>query len=128
MKVIPDLSVCGSVQLMYAGSIAFDTTGASTGVKLCELPANIVVTKATAVVKTAFNAGTTNVLTVGTNDDVNDILGTDDVTEGTKGAYSVNRFAEFDTKQTVKAKFTETGTAATAGEAEIYLEVVRIPE
>lgn len=129
MKVTPnDLGICGVVQLMYAGTIKYNTTGASTGVELCKLPANIVVTKATAVVKTAFNAGTTNVLTVGTNSDVDDLLGTSDITEGTAGAYTVNKFAEFTTAKTVKAKFTETGTDATTGEADIYLEVVRIPE
>ena len=128
MKVKGDLSVCGDIVFMYAGSIKFNSTGASTGVKLCELPANVVITKATAVVKTAFNAGTTNVLTVGTNDNVDDILGTSDITEGTAGVYAVNKFVEYTAKKTVKAKFTETGTAATTGEAEIYLEVVRIPE
>ena len=128
MKVKGDLSVCGDIVLMYAGSIKFNSTGASTGVKLCELPANVVITRVTAVVKTAFNAGTTNVLTVGTNDDVDDILGTSDVTEGTAGVYAVNKFVEYSTAKTVKAKFTETGTAATTGEAEIYLEVVRTPE
>lgn len=128
MKVKGDLSVCGSVQLMYAGTIKYNTTGASTGVKLCDIPANVIVTKATAVVKTAFNAGTTNVLTVGTNDDIDNILGSSDITEGTAGAYTVNKFAEYTTKKTLKAKFTETGTSASAGEADIYIEVVSIPE
>lgn len=128
MKVIPmDLGVCGIEQLVYAGSIAYNTTGASTGVALCELPAGIIVTKAVAVVKTAFDAGTTNVLTVGANDDIDDILGSGDVTEGTAAAYAVNKFVEYGTAKTIKAKYTETGTAATAGAADIYLFVVRIP-
>ena len=92
-----DIGDCGSVQLMYAGSIAFNTTGAATGVELCTLPANIIVTKAIAVVGTAFDAGTTNVLTVGTNDDVDNMLGSSDVTEGTAGAYSKNVFVNFAT-------------------------------
>lgn len=128
MKVKGDLSVCGSVQLMYAGTIKYNATGVSTGVKLCDIPANVIVTKATAVVKTAFNAGTTNVLTVGTNDDIDNILGSSDITEGTAGAYTVNKFAEYTTKKALKAKFTETGTSASAGEADIYIEVVSIPE
>ena len=122
-----DIGDCGSVQMMYAGSIAFDTEDASTGVELCTLPANIIVTKAVAVVGTAFNAGTTNVLTVGTNDDVNNLLGSSDVTEGTAGDYSKNTFLHLAAKTKVKAKFTQTGTAATAGAADIYLEVVRCP-
>ena len=128
MKVRGDLSECGSVQLMYAGTIKFDTTGASTGVELCKLPANVAIVKATAVVKTAFNAGTTNVLTVGANSDIDDILGESDVTEGTAGVYAVNKFVEYTTAKTIKAKFTETGTAATTGEADIYIEVSSIPE
>ena len=128
MKPNPwNLGACGVEQMLYAGSVAFDTEGISDGVELCKLPAGIIVTKAVAVVKEAFNAGTTNVLTVGANDDINDILGTDDVTEGTAAAYSVNKFVQYDAEKTVKAKFTQTGTAATAGAADIYLFVVRIP-
>ena len=129
MKVIPmDLGVCGVEQLMYAGEVSFDTEDISTGVELVKLPANIIVTKAVAVVKTAFDAGTTNVLTVGTNSDVNDLLGTSDITEGTAGAYVKNVFVEKHAETSVKAKYTQTGTDATAGKAEIYLSVVRIPE
>lgn len=129
MKVVPmDLGVCGVEQLVFAGSIAFDTENASDGVVLTKLPANIVITRAVAVVNTAFNAATTNVLTVGTNDDVNDILGTSDITEGTAAVYNKQTFIEYNAKKTVKAKYTQTGTAATAGEADIYLFVVRIPE
>ena len=128
MKVEPmDLGVCGIEQLMYAGTVAFDTEDVDKGVELCELPAGIVVTKAVAVVTEAFDAGTTNVLTVGANDDVNDIMGSGDITEGTKGAYLVNKFAQYDAAATIKAKYTQTGTDATAGAADIYLFVVRIP-
>lgn len=129
MQVNPmDLGVCGVEQLLYAGTVKYNDTGVATGVELITLPANIIVTKAVAVVGTAFNAATTNVLTVGTNDDINNLLGADDVTEGTAGAYSVNKFAKFTSATKVKAKYTQTGTAATAGDAEIYLFVVRIPE
>ncbi len=129
MKVKPnDLGICGIEQLMYAGSVKFDTTGISSGVELCELPKNIIVTKAVAVVGTAFNAGTTNVLTVGTNDNIDNLLGSGDITEGTAAAYSANTFLELNSATKVKAKFTQTGTAATAGAADIYLFVVRIPD
>lgn len=129
MKVKPnDLGICGIEQLMYAGSVAFNTTGISSGVELCEVPKNTIITRAVAVVGTAFNAATTNVLTVGCNDDVDDLLGSSDVTEGTKGAYSKLTFKELSAKTKVKAKYTQTGTAATAGAADIYLFVVRIPD
>ena len=128
MKVVPmDLGVCGVEQLMYAGTVKFNSTGVATGFKLCDVPANTLITKAVAVVKTAFDAGTTNVLTIGTNDDVNDLLGSSDITEGTAGAYSKLAFVECSAKKAVKAKFTQTGTDATAGVADVYLGVVRIP-
>ncbi len=122
-----DIGACGVEQLFYAGEIAFDTDGASTGVETLELPAGVIVTRATAVVNKAFNAGTTNVLTVGTNDDADDILGSSDITEGTAGVYTVNKFVELSAATKVKIKYTQTGTAATAGSAEIYLHLVRIP-
>lgn len=129
MKVVPmNLGVCGVEQVMFAGSIAFDTEKASEGVVLTKLPANIIVTKAVAVVKTAFNAATTNVITVGTDDNIGNLLGSSDITGGTAGAYIKNTFAESKAATDVKAKYTQSGTAATAGEADIYLFVVRIPE
>ena len=113
-----DLGKCGIEQVLCAGKVA-----------LIELPENIIITKAVAVVNTAFNAATTNVLTVGTNDSADDLLGADDVTEGTAGTYQKNLFKIIKgEKPKIKAKFTSTGAAATAGEAEIYLNVVRIPE
>ena len=124
-----DLGVCGVEQLLHAGKVSFDTKDIANGVELIELPANMIITKAVAVVGKAFNAATTNVLTVGTNDSVDDLLGADDVTEGTAGTYMKNIFEiRKGAPIKVKAKYTSTGTAATAGETDIYLGVVRIPE
>ena len=123
-----DYGMGGVEQMFYAGSIAFDDTGASSGIEIFKAPNKMVITKAVAVVTEAFNAATTNVLTVGANDDVNDILGSSDVTEGTTGAYSKNTFVELAKGGKVKAKFTETGTAATAGAADIYLFFVAVAE
>lgn len=124
-----DLGVCGVEQVLHAGKVSFDTKDIANGVELVELPANIIITKAVAVVGKAFNAETTNVLTVGTNDTADDLLGADDVTEGTAGTYMKNIFEiRKGAPIKVKAKYTSTGTAATAGEANIYLGVVRIPE
>lgn len=123
-----DLGKCGIEQVLCAGKVSFDTKDINKGVDLIELPEDIIITKAVAVVNTAFNAATTNVLTVGTNDAVNDLLGANDVTEGTTGVYQKNLFKICKgTKTKIKVKFTFTGAAATAGEAEIYLNVVRIP-
>lgn len=124
-----NLGACGVEQLFCAGKVSFDTEGIEKGVDLVELKGNYIVTKAAAVVKTAFNAGTTNVLTVGVNNGADDLLGSEDVTEGTIGENGKTMFKMCnDGALKVRAKFTSTGTAATAGEAEIYIGLVRIPE
>ena len=123
-----DIGDCGKSQWMHAGTVKFNDTGVATGIKLCDLPMRTMIVRAVAVVTTAFNAGTTNVLTIGTNDDVNNLLGADAITEGTAGTYSANTFVHNADKKAVKAKFTQTGTDATAGAADIYLEIVRCPE
>lgn len=122
-----DLGVCGVEQMLYAGHVSYKDTDVDKGIEICELPAGIIVTRAVAIVGTVFNAGTTNVLTIGGNDDVNDILGSSDITEGTAGTYSKQTFTEYSAKTKIKAKYTQTGTAATTGEADVYLFVVRIP-
>ena len=128
MKLVPhDLGDCGSVQMMELDPVNFDDTGVATGVVIGKVPAHTRILRAIAEVKTAFNAGTTNVFTVGFNDDVNNILGADDVTEGTAAAYSKQLFIDCDTEKTIKAKYTQTGTDATAGLANVFLEVVRYP-
>lgn len=123
-----DFGMGGIEQMFFAGSVAFDDEGIGTGLELFKAPNKMVITKAVAVVTTAFNAGTTNVLTLGANDDADDLLGSSDVTEGTKGAYSKNTFVEVAKGAKIKAKFTETGTAATAGAADIYLFFVTVAE
>ena len=128
MKLLPhDMGDCGSVQMMELGTVNFNDTGVATGVAIGKVPANTIITRAIAVVDKAFNAATTNVLTIGFNDDVNNILGADDITEGTAAAYSKQVFIDCDAEKTVKAKYTQTGTAATAGSARVFLEVVRRP-
>lgn len=128
MKLKPyNIGACGMCQMFYAGTVKFNTEGITAGVALCEVPAGLIVTRAIAVVKTAFNAGTTNVLTIGKKTNANEILGTADITEGTVGTYQKNVFVEMGAETAVYAKFTQTGIEATAGEVDIYLEVVPGP-
>ena len=128
MKLVPhDLGDCGSVQMMELDPVNFDDTGVATGVVIGKVPANTTILRAIAVVDTGFNAGTTNVLTVGFNDDVNNVLGADDITEGTPAAYSKQLFIECNAEKTIKAKYTQTGTDASAGAARVFLEIVRRP-
>lgn len=123
-----DLGVCGVEQVLCAGAVKFDTKDADKGIVLAELPENIIITKAVAVVNKAFNAATTNAITIGTNDAANDLLGPSDVTAGTANSYVKDMFKIFKEKTIIKVKYTQTGAKATAGEADIYLNVVRIPE
>ena len=123
-----DLGVCGVEQVLCAGAVKFDTKDADKGIVLAKLPENIIITKAVAVVNKAFNAVTTNVITIGTNDAANDLLGSSDVTAGTANSYVKDMFKIFKEKTIIKVKYTQTGAKATAGEADIYLNVVRIPE
>lgn len=123
-----DLGVCGVEQVLCAGAVKFDTKDADKGIVLAKLPENIIITKAVAVVNKAFNAATTNVITIGTNDAANDLLGSSDVTAGTANSYVKDMFKIFKEKTIIKVKYTQTGATATAGEADIYLNVVRIPE
>lgn len=123
-----DLGVCGVEQVLCAGAVKFDTKDADKGIALAKLPENIIITKAVAVVNKAFNAATTNAITIGTNDAANDLLGSSDVTAGTANSYVKDMFKIFKEKTIIKVKYTQTGAKATAGEADIYLNVVRIPE
>lgn len=123
-----DLGVCGVEQVLCAGAVKFDTKDADKGIVFAKLPENIIITKAVAVVNKAFNAATTNVITIGTNDAANDLLGSSDVTAGTANSYVKDMFKIFKEKTIIKVKYTQTGAKATAGEADIYLNVVRIPE
>lgn len=84
------------------------------------LGANILLVQVEIV--TAFNAGTTNVLTVGTNSTTyNDIVNAADVNEAATGVTQVTRglgrSLAATAEKAVAAKYTQTGTAATAGQA-----------
>lgn len=129
MKLVPyNMGACGMHQLMYAGEVNFDDEEVSTGIELCTLPANVIVTKAVCVVEKAFNAATTNVLTIGTDATIGNLLGADDITEATAAAYQNDAWLSLAKETAVKAKYTQTGEEATTGKAQVFLFVVRVPE
>lgn len=95
------------------------------------------------VINTAFNAGTTNVITVGTNSSTyNNLVVSGTITPGTPGGYTgvkatvLNALAPFtsaatqnaltteDTGTEVFANYTQTGTAATTGNATVVVSYV----
>lgn len=119
---------CGSVNAFYVGKISYDDSDIDTGEVVYEAPAPMVISQVAVEVKTAFNAGTTNVLTFGSNAGVDNLCGSSDITEGSTGMNVKSTFLKLAKGDKVKAKYAQTGTAATAGAAEIYFIGTRLPE
>lgn len=129
MKLKPyNPGACGMVQMFHGGTVNFNTNGIADGVVLCNIPKGTFITKAVAVVSTAFNAATTNVLTVGFRESMDGFMGASDITAGTAGIYKKELFVEGGENTEIYARYTQTGAVATAGTAEIYLEIVPGPE
>lgn len=106
--------------------INYNDSGISTGIKMLTLPMGAFITSVQLEIVTAFNAVTTNVLTVGSNSSsYNNIIAAGDVDETATGNNDVTRgrgrslaaAADLD----VYYKYTQTGTAATAGVAELVI-------
>lgn len=105
----------------------FNTAGIATGVAFDNsLPMGAVITTVLVEIITAFNAATTNVLTVGTNSSTyNNLVAASDVNEGATGTTRVDRgiggaimrAAEL----TPYVMYTQSGTAATTGDAEVTI-------
>lgn len=110
-------SVTYSDTAISAGTVTFNNA----------LPSNAFITETYVKVKAAFNAGTTNVLTVGTNTTTaNDIVAAADVNEASAQMFVVAGVGVLDTSTPldVYVKYTQTGTAATTGSADIVIGYV----
>lgn len=100
--------------------------GATAVVTVGKIPAGAVVINAGVVVSTAFNAGTTNVLDIGTSGD-DDGFATD-LALGTIGRIAADELATsndlgpYAADTTITATLALSGTAATAGEGYVYVE------
>lgn len=109
-------------------AIAYNTTGISSGVALpAYLPAGAKICYVNVYITTAFNAGTTNVLTVGQNASTyNDMVAAGEVDETATGGTMVLTGMDLNlTSDTqVFVKYTQTGTAATTGAATIVVAFV----
>jgi hypothetical protein len=70
--------------------VNYNDPGIAAGVAIGRLPAGAQITQALARVRTGFNAGTTNVLTVGTNPaNYDNIFAAADIAEGSAGNSAV---------------------------------------
>jgi len=109
----------------FRASRAYNTPNIGTAgmVPIGTLPAGAVVTHALVKVTAAFNAATTNVVTVGTAAADNAVLAAGDFNEGVVG--STVTFAAAGYSVTVDTplfiRYTQTGTAATTGAVTIIL-------
>lgn len=115
--------------------IAYNTTGIGTDatVKVGVIPSGAVVQNVQVKITTAFNAGTTNVIDVGTssNDDAYVDGGTTgngdgDVDATSTGSTFVWRGADetHSADTTIYVTYTQSGTAATTGAAEIIVTYI----
>jgi hypothetical protein len=109
-------------------TVNYNDVGIATGLAFDQsIPQGAFITNVLVEIVTAFNAGTTNVLTAGTNAaSYNNIVGAADVNEGATGVTQCTRgFGRSLTAAadvTPYAMYTQTGGAATAGQAIILIE------
>jgi hypothetical protein len=112
----------------FRASVTYATVGIGTAgtVPLGTLPAGAIVTSCIVKVTEAFNAATTNVLTVGTAADDDAVMVAGDVNEAAIGTtIAVAPVGYTVTVSTpLYITYTQTGTAATAGAATIILGFV----
>ncbi len=113
--------------------VAFNTPGIGSAdtVVLGGLPANAVIVTCVVKIVAAFNAVTTNVLTVGTTTGDNDVVAAGDVNETVIGTTIVTaavgyRFSAT-ADVTLYVRYTQSGTAATTGSAIIMIGYIPPP-
>lgn len=108
--------------------VNFNDAGIASGVAFDNsLPLGAFILNCWVDIVVVFNAATTNVLTAGTNASTyNDIVNAGDINEAATGVTEVKRALGRSLAATgdkiVYAKYTQTGTAATTGQAWIVIE------
>lgn len=106
--------------------ITFNDDGST--LDLGTVPAGASIDNAYVIVTTAFDAGSTNVLDIGTEDDTDDFA--TDLALGTKGRIVADELATadnlgpFTTAKKIQCVVDLTGTAATAGAARVVVTYV----
>lgn len=139
-KIIPERTCQMSQQVCYARvTVNFNDPRIASGVWYATLPKNAYILQIDAYVTTAFNAATTNVITLGvTAASANEILASG-ITAGTPGIYHLTAAAGLGLAVTAVAgnqtalngsvpvfvKYAQTGTAATTGQVTIVLTFIK---
>lgn len=108
-------------------TVTLGQNGFGAGIPIGTLEAGAVPLRATVIINTAFNAGTTNVLSLGSTADDDGLItstnagaGSTGIKAGTGALLGVPLASD----TTYYAKFSETGTAATTGKATMIVEFV----
>lgn len=102
----------------------WNDTGIGAGVYIGTLPAGAMVTSTDVLIVTAFNAGTTNVPVAGTNaSSYNNLMTAPTNTAGTQASQlpTGTALGPLSADSDIYVMFTQTGTAATAGQAVIVV-------
>ena len=118
----------GNVPAVREFTVNFNDAGIATGSALCKVFASVtkpVLLEITAQVVTAFNAVTTNVLTLGDSADsgIDNYLAAGDITEATPGFYPAGGVVRvrLEADSVITASYTQSGTAATTGKARFII-------
>lgn len=107
--------------------VTFDQKNMATGVPVVTLEKGCIPLRAYARIETAFNAGTTNVLVLGSAADDDGLVTSANAAAGTPGfkpGTGAELGVELAADTTFFAKFTQTGTAATTGVVEFIVEFI----
>ncbi len=108
----------------FRKEVNFNDPNLSSGALIGRLPAGAQITQAIARVKTPFNAGTTNVITIGANPVTYDnVMGSADINEAVAGTYSAPALGLLDAvaETDLFVRYVQTGTAASAGKAILHI-------
>lgn len=114
----------------YRVTVNFNDPNISTAQQFGALPAGAFITAVKVEVVTLFNAATTNVLTIGTTTTANEIVNAADINEAATGVTDVTRglgrsLTTGTSDIPLYAKYTQSGTAATTGQAVIVISFVQ---
>jgi hypothetical protein len=104
--------------------VAFNTPGVAGGIPIGAVPAGARLLQVAAYVATAFNAGTTNTVNLGTTAAGSEVMASATIIPGTAGykeAPAASLTTEFLTDTTIYANFVQAGTPATAGAVDFVI-------
>ncbi len=107
-------------------TFSFNSPNIDTGVLWFRFPKRGMITQCAGNVETAFNAGTTNVVVVGHGASLNEIIAAADLDETSASFQALTGplSLEFTDEKDFYVKYTQSGTAATAGKATLLLSYV----